>query len=74
MKRTLKIERGIIPGDMVRDILEVFPEIDSRFRARKTYDEYYFHSVSIELTIDKVESLSQSGYTVCIGSEDIVVS
>jgi len=74
MKRILNLEQGIICGDTVRDILEVFSEIESRFRQRKTYDEYYFDGATVELTIEKVASLNQLGFKVSIGGEEVVLS
>ena len=74
MKRILNLEQGIISGDTVRDILEVFPEIDNRFRQRKTYDEYYFDGATIELSIDIISSLNQLGFKVSINWEEVVLS
>lgn len=74
MKRILNFEQGIIVGDTVRDILEVFPEIENKFRQRKTYDEYYFDGANIELTIDKIASLNQLGFNVSINWEVVVLS
>ena len=74
MLRILTLEQGIIGGDTVRDILEVFPEIENRFRQRKTYDEFYFDSATVELTIEKISSLNQLGFKVSINWEEIVLS
>ena len=59
MKRILKLEHGIICGDSVRNILLVFPEIENRFKQRKSYDEYYFDGATVELTIDIIGRLNQ---------------
>jgi hypothetical protein len=74
MKRILNLEQGIIVGDTVRDILEVFPEIENRFRQRKTYDEYYFDGANVELTTDIIASLNQLGFKVSINWEEVVLS
>jgi hypothetical protein len=74
MLRILTLEQGIIGGDTVRDILEVFPEIENRFRQRKTYDEFYFDGSTVELTIEKISSLNQLGFKVSINWEEIVLS
>ncbi|MFW6220029.1 MAG: hypothetical protein ACOC33_04240 [bacterium] len=74
MKRKLQLLMGIIPGDMVRDILEVFPQIEDKFRQRKTYDEYYFDDTQVELTIEIINSLNQLGFVVNINWETIVLS
>ena len=74
MLRILTLKQGIIGGDTVRDILEVFPEIENRFRQRKTYDEFYFDGSTVELTIEKISSLNQLGFKVSINWEGIVLS
>ncbi len=74
MLRILTLEQGIVGGDTVRDILEVFPEIENRFRQRKTYDEFYFDGSTVELTIEKISSLNQLGFKVSINWEEIVLS
>lgn len=68
------MEQGIICGDTVRDILEVFPEIENRFRQRKTYDEYYFDGTTVELSVDIIASLNQLGFKVSINWEEVVLS
>ena len=74
MERILNIEEGIIGGDTVGDIIEVFPEIGTRFRQRKTYYEYYFDGATVVLTIEKIARLNQLGFTVSIGWEEVVLS
>lgn len=74
MERILNLEQGIICGDTVRDIINVFPEIENRFRQRKMYDEYYFDSATVVLTIEKVASINQLGFNVSIGFEDVIIS
>jgi hypothetical protein len=74
MERILNLEEGITDGNTVRDIIEVFPEIESRFRQRKTYYEYYFDGATVVLTIEKVANLNQLGFKVSIGWEDVVLS
>ncbi len=74
MERILNLEQVIITGDTLRDIVEVFPEIESSFRQRKTYDEYYFDGAKVTLTIEKVANLNQLGFKVSIGWEEVVLS
>lgn len=71
MNRDLKLENGIIGGETVRDILEVFPDIENRFRRRKTYDEFYFDGARVELTIDIIEALNRLGFQVSINYEEV---
>lgn len=74
MKRILNLEQGIIPGDQVRDILEVFPEIEHKFRQRKSYDEYYFDGTTVELSVEKISHLNALGFKVSINWEEVVIS
>jgi hypothetical protein len=74
MKRILNFKQGIVCGDTVRDIIGVFPEIENRFRQRKTYDEYYFDGATVELTIDIIRNLNQLGFEVSINWEEVVLS
>jgi hypothetical protein len=74
MKRILNLEEGIIDGDQVRDILVVFPEIENKFRQRKTYDEYYYDGAIVELSIEIISSLNQLGFKVSINSDVVVLS
>lgn len=70
MNRNLVLQ-GITGGDVVRDILEVFPDIENRFRRRKTYDEYYFDGARVELSIEKIEELNHLGFKVTINYENV---
>lgn len=74
MKRILELESGITMGDVVRDILTVFPEIQNEFTQRKTYDEYYFNETEVDLTIEKIEKLNELNFIVKIGHESITLS
>lgn len=58
MKVEIRFNQGIIAGYEVRDLLEIFPELENNFKQRKQYDEYYFNSDVVELDIDKLEQLS----------------
>lgn len=73
MFRTLRIKDGIIGGDKVRRILEVFPEIETKFTQRKTYDEYYYNETKVELSIQKIDDLNQLNFSVIIDFEDVIV-
>jgi hypothetical protein len=73
MKRILKYEHGIISGDDVRDILRIFPEIEDKFRQRKSYDEYYFDSVEVDVDIEQIDQLSEM-FSVKISWELIELS
>lgn len=58
MKVEIRFNQDIIAGYEVRDLLEIFPELENNFEQRKQYDEYYFEKSEVELDIDKLKQLS----------------
>lgn len=62
MKRIIRFNEGIIDGDDMRDICKILPELSSMFKTRKNYDEYYFTEVEIEITLEKINRLSDEYY------------
>ena len=73
MKRKLKFDQGIISGDIVRSVVEVFPVIEDRFRQRKTYDEYYFDGATVEVTVEAIQHLNDSDMSAEINWEEIKI-
>lgn len=73
MVRKLEHKEGIISGVDVRDILKVFPQIEDKFRQRKTYDEYYFDGVDVKVNIKQLTQLSEM-FSVNINWESITLS
>lgn len=73
MVRKLEHKEGIISGVDVRDILKVFPQIENKFRQRKTYDEYYFDDVVVNVNIKQLTQLSEL-FSVNINWESITLS
>lgn len=73
MKRNLVLE-GIVEGDKVRDLKDIFPEIENSFLQRETYDEYYYSETKVELTIEKLHILTEEmSFRVTIYYEDIKI-
>lgn len=58
MKVEIRFNQDIIAGYEVRDLLEIFPELENNFEQRKQYDEYCFEKSEVELNIDKLKQLS----------------
>ena len=73
MIRVLEHKEGVISGDDARDILQVFPNLEDRFTQRKSYDEYYFAGVEIEVDIVQLDQLSTM-FNVKINWESITLS
>ena len=73
MNRNLVL-KGIVEGDVMRDLQGVFPEIENSFLQRKTYDEYYYSETKVEMTIDKLSILTEEmNFRVTIYYDDIKI-
>lgn len=57
MKRTLELE-GIITGELMRDIIKIFPETKDSFTQRKNYDEYYYDETVVEVDLERIERVN----------------
>jgi hypothetical protein len=73
MKRNLVFTSGIISGDLVRTVAEIFPIVEDRFRQRKSYDEYYFDGCEVTVTLEAIESLNDSDLAVKINYQEIII-
>ena len=62
----LEINEGIISGDKVRDICEIFGDtLLPYFEQRKQYDEYYYrYPTDIEVTENCIQFFIDKGYRV----------
>ena len=63
---------GIVDGDTMRQVVEFFPNVKGQFRQRKTYDEYYYDSTIVVLTLDIIEKISNI-WNVIITPESFVI-
>lgn len=72
----LEINRnGLIDGDSMREICEVFPELEDCFEQRKTYDEYYYkYPVSIEVSMEQIQQLMDMRYEVSFLSDTMRIN
>ena len=69
MKRTLQLD-GIVTGNFMRDVIEIFPETKNSFRQRKTYDEYYYDETVVEVDLERIESVND--YYLITFSKDYI--
>ena len=67
----LCVNDGIIDGDKVRDICEVFGEkLFDSFKQRKTYDEYYYqYPIDIIVTTEHIQKLMDLNYKIIFYSD-----
>lgn len=72
MKVEISFNQDVIAGYEVRDLLEIFPELENNFKQRKQYDEYYFNGGMVKLDMGKIEKLSQK-FTFEIGGDDLII-
>ena len=59
LKLELGFNDGIISGDIMRDVVEIFPEFESSFQQRKSYDEYYYSPMEVEVSLEQIEKLTE---------------
>lgn len=72
MKRELYFKQGIISGDMVRDVLSVWPHLENAFEQRKSFDEYYYpDKVVVDISIDDLQKLSELYIDININFQEI---
>jgi hypothetical protein len=66
---------GIVGGDDMRDLIDVFPGLTDKFTQRKSYDEYYFNhdGRTVHMTLDQLDKLSNV-FTVTINYDSITLS
>jgi adenosine deaminase len=58
MKRIVRFKDGIIPHEVMKDVVEVFPELKDNFKQRKTFLEYYYTSKDVIITLEAIEKLT----------------
>jgi hypothetical protein len=72
MKKNIKFDQGVIEGTEVRMVLEIFSELENSFTQRKTFDEFFFTSTSIEVSMEKLEKLSNK-FHLQMNFEDLII-
>lgn len=73
MDRQIIFKDSLVDGEVMREILEIFPETKSNFRQRKHYDEYYFDAMIVNISINQIEDLNEMMYSVSVNLEDILI-
>jgi uncharacterized protein YdeI (BOF family) len=73
MIRTIQFKNLPVDGDIMRDLIDIMPELTGRFKQRKQYDEYWFEDVNgTILTLDHIIVLSE-WYNIKITHESLVI-
>jgi len=73
MVRMLEFKCSIVSGDDMRDALKAFPQLKDNFEQRKSFDEYYFSKMEVEISIDQLEKL-QWLFDIEISGNRIILS
>lgn len=58
MKRLICIDSGIIAGENKEAIENIIAETKGSFTQRKTYFEYYYEPIEVEISLEQLEELS----------------
>jgi hypothetical protein len=63
----------IISGDVMRETIEVFPELKDSFKQRRSFDEYYFTETEVFVDIERIEQLNDKWCNVTITPYEIYI-
>lgn len=74
IERVVNFESGIIEGDVVRELQDIFKELNESFKQRKSYDEYYYTTTKVTVDISKIDKLNELLYKVVIDSKHILIT
>lgn len=74
MKKKIYFKDGIIDGETVREVVSVFPELETQFTQRKSYDEYYYEPMEVKFSIAKIEKLLSLYITLEICQTDVTIN
>lgn len=72
MKRLIRFNQGVIGGYDKEKLVEILPQLESSFRQRKQYFEYYFDDTEVELSLEEVDKISID-FTVGLNYEELII-
>jgi hypothetical protein len=73
MTRTIQFKNLPVNGHDMRNINSIIPELKSKFKQRKQYDEYWFEdTMGIELTLYHINVLSE-WYYIKVTHESLII-
>ena len=64
---------GLVSGETMRNVLEVFPGLESSFTQRKQYDEFYFTGADVKITLEDIQKLNDLYFSIFISGEDLMI-
>lgn len=76
MIKELEFTQGIIGGDMMRNLIDVFPELEDAFIQIRDYDEYRTPTqAQVLVTLPKLTSLVEVyQFEVTFRGEEIIIN
>ena len=64
---------SIISGSVVRELIEIIPDLKDSFTQRKEYDEYYFEEKEIDISLDLLQKLNNKSFFVHLNLENLLI-
>lgn len=73
MKRKIRFNQGIIGGVEKNILTDILPQLESHFRQRKIYYEYYFDDdIEVELSLEDIDKLS-SEFVIKFNHSELII-
>ena len=69
MKKTINLMQPVISGSVVRELIEIIPDLKDSFTQRKEYDEYYFEEKEIDISLDLLQKLGDNSFMIHLNTE-----
>ena len=73
IEKELLLEDEIIAGDVARELKNQFSELHHSFRQRKNYDEYYYDTTKVSISLDDIKNLVYNDYVIEINHSSILI-
>ena len=73
MKRIIRFNQGVVGGDDKETLVEIIPQLESSFRQRKHYHEYYFDEIEVELSLKDIDRISNE-FTIELNYEELIIT
>ena len=72
MIKIFRFKSGIVYGTDMQTVVGIIPELETQFKQRKEFFEYYFTDKEIEVTLNQLDALAQE-FIVTINWESITI-
>lgn len=73
MKRIVRFNQGIISEYDKDALVDILPQLESSFRQRKQYFEYYFDNTEVDLSLEDVDRISNN-FVVILNYEELIIT